>query len=319
VLTALNGPAFAAVIPTYQREATIVRAIESVLAQTHAPSEVIVVDDGSTDATRERVRQFGDSIRVVAQSQSGSAAARNLGVDQASADWIAFLDSDDRWERDHLERMTDAIVATSGRADFYFRDTEVAFETFDRGEPRLRVGSLWDLAGFGQADDVTLVQDGSSWVLLPLQPMMVQSSVVRRARYLEEGGMWPKLRLRHDTHLFFRLGLGRPICAVAGVGVTMTDDAADDRLTRGVTPLEPSYWEETVLMYDDLARRSDAGSAARRVCQERLATAHWRLARIAMGQRRPKAVLSPLFGTFRAKPLFIPRTLVRRVARYRSR
>ena len=302
-----------------RREATIVGAVESVLAQTSAPSEVIVVDDGSTDATLELLRQFSDSVTLVVQPQSGSAAARNHGVARASADWIAFLDSDDRWEPDHLERMTEAIVATKGQADLYFRDTQVAFYTYDSAERQVYVGSLWELGRFEPREDVTLVRDGTSWVLLPIQPMMVQSSVVRRARYLHEKGMWPRLRLREDTHLFFKLGLGSSICAVAGVGVTMTDDASDTRLTSGVTPSMRSYWENTVLMYDDLARRDDLGGAARGVFVERLAGAHWRLARIAMVQRSPRAALLPLLRSFRTKPLFVPRTIMHWLAHTRPR
>jgi glycosyltransferase involved in cell wall biosynthesis len=307
-------PSVAAVIPTYQREQTIARAIESVLAQSRPPSEVIVVDDGSTDRTGERLREFGDAIRVVVQTQSGSAAARNRGVEAASAEWIAFLDSDDRWEPDHLERIVDAIVATGGEADLYFDDTEVAFEMFDDGDGSLRDGSLWELAGFDAPDTAVMAPDASAWVLLPMQPMMLQSSVVRRARYLELGGMRPDLRLRHDTHLFFLLGLGRPACAVPGTGVRMTDDGGDDRLTRGVTPLSRPYWEESARLYGDLAgrwgRRSDCG----RVLGERLATAHWRLARIDLAERGARTAIGPLLASFRAKPLFIPRRVLGHVS-----
>ena len=136
--------------------------------------------------------------------------------------------------------------------------------------------------------------------------MMVQSSVVRRARYLEIGGMWPKLALRHDTHLFFKLGLGQSICAVAGIGVTMTDDAADDRLTRNVTPLSRAYWEETVNMYSDLRRASRSHNVARTVFDDRLATAHWRLVRLAIAERRPAAAGAPLAALVPIEPLFIP-------------
>jgi len=315
----LNDPAFAAVIPTYQREATVVRAIESVLAQTVAPSEVIVVDDGSTDGTSERLREFGDLVNIVVQPQSGSAAARNRGVTEASAEWIAFLDSDDRWEPDHLERITEALLATSAHADLYFRDTEAVFEILEMGESRLQVESLWEIAHFSPVNNITVAEDGSSWVLLPVQPMMVQSSVVRRARYLELDGMWPQLSVREDTHLFFKLGLGRPICAVAGVGARMSDDAGADRLTRSVTPASQTYWEQTVLLYDDVMRRTDPRSAPRRVFKERLASAHWRLARIAMARRSPRATLKPLLASFRAQPLFVPRTVVRRLLHPRPR
>jgi glycosyltransferase involved in cell wall biosynthesis len=298
---------FAAVIPTYQREATILRAVESVLAQTYPPSELIVVDDGSTDRTQERLHELGDLVRIIAQPQSGSAAARNRGVTEATSEWIAFLDSDDRWDTQHLERMAAAIGATGGGADLYFADTEVAFEMFDRDQTHVHIGSLWELSQIPFTDTATLVSDGSSWVLNPLQPMMIQSSVVRRSRYLHEGGMWPLLRLRHDTHLFFKLGLRGSVCAVAGLGAIMSDDATVDRLTRDVTPSSRQYWEETVLLYDDLARRSPRGGYARRVFDERLATAHWRLAKLALTDERDRrATIRSLVATFRVRPSYIP-------------
>lgn len=80
------------------------RAIESVLAQTYAAHEVLVVDDGSTDNTAEEVRKFGERIRYIYQENSGVAAARNNGVTEARGDWVAFLDADDEWLPSHLER-----------------------------------------------------------------------------------------------------------------------------------------------------------------------------------------------------------------------
>jgi glycosyltransferase involved in cell wall biosynthesis len=306
---------FAAVIPTYQREGTVSRAISSALAQTHPPAEVVVVDDGSTDSTAEVVRRFGPPVRLISQRQSGSAAARNRGVEEASSDWIAFLDSDDCWENDHLEQIAGAIDVTGGAAGLYFRDAEISFETFEGDDSPIQVGSLWKFAGFDPGGAVAFIDDASPWVVLPIQPMLVQSSVVRRSGYQAEGGMWPQLVLRHDTHLFFKLGLGSPVCAVAGVGVTMTDDASENRLTNTVTPVQRPYWDETVLLYDDILMRPGLDAASRAVLEERLADAHWRLARIAMAGRSPGAVFAPLLSAFRVRPSFIPRTVARRAAR----
>lgn len=299
---------FAAIIPTYQREALIRRAVESVLTQTTRPIEVIVVDDGSTDGTLAVLDSYRTDVRVVSQPQSGSAAARNRGVGEATAEWVAFLDSDDEWKPDHLDRIATAIAATDGAADLYFRDTAVALGRLGTSDTRGRSASLWSRAGF-DVDGAVLVGDGSSWVISATQPMTVSSSVVRRARYLEVGGMWPALRLRHDTHLFFKLGLGRPVCAVAGVGATLTADASDTSLTRDVTPLARPYWDETVLMYDDLLR-CVASPPIRRELRERLATAHWRLARIASAEHRPKGAFRALARTSRTKPSYVPRRVV---------
>ncbi|WAC59871.1 glycosyltransferase family 2 protein [Brevundimonas sp. SL130] len=99
------------VIPTFNRQDTIVDAIKTALDQTLAPIEVIVVDDCSTDATVERVRAYSDS-RVVLISQPknmGGGAARNAGILAAKGDWVALLDSDDLWRADKLELQSRAI------------------------------------------------------------------------------------------------------------------------------------------------------------------------------------------------------------------
>ncbi len=91
------GPLVSAVIPTYNYGRFVVEAVESALAQTYTPLEVIVVDDGSTDNTRERLAGYGDRIRYVYQPNQGLSAARNTGVREAGGEWVAFLDSDDVW------------------------------------------------------------------------------------------------------------------------------------------------------------------------------------------------------------------------------
>jgi glycosyltransferase involved in cell wall biosynthesis len=147
---------------------------------------------------------------------AGAATARNRGAAALTTDWMAFLDSDDYWATNHLERIADAIEQTEGHADLYFADTR---RTDDEGG-----ALLWDLAGFQVDSTFEMVEDAVDWVMLPRQPFMLQSSVIRRSRYLQVGGLWPALRSRHDTHLFFILGIGAPFCAVANVGVTMTSD-----------------------------------------------------------------------------------------------
>lgn len=85
------------VIPTYNREKTISRAIDSVLSQTYTDIEIIVVDDGSTDRTIHLLDQYSSKITVFKQDHRGANAARNLGIKNAKGKYIAFLDSDDEW------------------------------------------------------------------------------------------------------------------------------------------------------------------------------------------------------------------------------
>ncbi|HOQ05716.1 MAG TPA: glycosyltransferase family 2 protein [Anaerohalosphaeraceae bacterium] len=91
-----------AVIPAYNSEAFIRRAVESVLAQTLPPQEIIIVDDGSTDGTRQAVQSCGGIVRYIRQDNQGASAARNAGIRAASGEWIAFLDADDEWLPDRL-------------------------------------------------------------------------------------------------------------------------------------------------------------------------------------------------------------------------
>jgi hypothetical protein len=100
-----------AVIPVYNGAASIPRAIESVLAQTYPVAELIVVDDGSTDGTASAVRAFGPRVRYLYQPNSGVAAARNRGLWEATTEWVAFLDHDDRWLPEKLHCQVSALQA----------------------------------------------------------------------------------------------------------------------------------------------------------------------------------------------------------------
>ena len=95
------------IIPTYNREATLKRAVESVLNQTYTDFELIIVDDGSTDNTRQLVENIHDDriTYYYVKINSGAAAARNYGIERAEGEYIAFQDSDDYWHSDKLEKQ----------------------------------------------------------------------------------------------------------------------------------------------------------------------------------------------------------------------
>jgi glycosyltransferase involved in cell wall biosynthesis len=96
------------VIPLWNKENEIARALDSVKRQTLAPSEVIVVDDGSTDSGPDVVRRFNlDNLRLVSQKNTGEGGARNRGIREAKEELIAFLDADDTWEPGFLEAIAD--------------------------------------------------------------------------------------------------------------------------------------------------------------------------------------------------------------------
>ena len=99
------------VVPTFDRASVLSRALDSVIEQTRLPAEVIVVDDGSTDATAELVESRFPGVRLLRQENRGVSAARNRGIEASRGEWIALLDSDDEWRPRKLERQLSALEA----------------------------------------------------------------------------------------------------------------------------------------------------------------------------------------------------------------
>lgn len=104
-------PLVSTIIPAYNNEATIGAAVESVLAQDFRDQEIIVVNDGSTDATPQILRDYKDKITLVEQPNRGVSAARNAGVKAGSGKFLAFLDADDVWLAGRLARTVAALDA----------------------------------------------------------------------------------------------------------------------------------------------------------------------------------------------------------------
>jgi glycosyltransferase involved in cell wall biosynthesis len=185
-----GDPSVSVIIPTYRRAAFLRRAIESALSQTYAAVEVIVVEDGSHDA-RDVVSSFGGRVAYVWQENQGAAVARNTGVAAAHGSWIAFLDDDDFWVPEKLERQLELVreFPTIGFVHanyFWFRN--------GRGEPRpeQRVQSI-----------------PSGWVTqeLVLNRFSIGTSTVliRTDLFRRVGGFNPAYRVVQDYDLWVRL------------------------------------------------------------------------------------------------------------------
>lgn len=108
----LTSPSISVVIPAHNRARTIRYCLDSVLAQTVSPLEVIVVDDCSTDETVKTVNSYNNPIIkcIKLERNSGAQAARNRGIKEAKGDWIAFQDSDDEWRPNKLEKQVKALA-----------------------------------------------------------------------------------------------------------------------------------------------------------------------------------------------------------------
>jgi glycosyltransferase involved in cell wall biosynthesis len=148
-------PRVSAVITVFNQQSFIEATIESVLRQTYRCDEIIVVDDGSSDATAERVSAFGDAVILIRQKNSGVAEARNAGVRRASGDLIAFLDGDDIWAPGKIAAQVEAFksLPASGliAVDVWqFDERGTTWEgflkqtIFERSDERVRTGNWFD-------------------------------------------------------------------------------------------------------------------------------------------------------------------------------
>src|SRR5262249_39882767 len=124
---ATNKPFFSIIIPTYNRDKKLLRALQSLNRQSFLNFEVLVCDDGSTDKTRELVDQFKKEKRFrdlhyfFEQNWGGPARPRNIGLRHSSAEWICFLDSDDLWYPDKLER----VIPYCDKYDLIYHDFDL--------------------------------------------------------------------------------------------------------------------------------------------------------------------------------------------------
>lgn len=126
-------PKISVIIPTFNRSATIRYCLESVITQTYPVHEVIIVDDCSTDDTLNIVASFNnEKIKIVSlQHKGGAQVARNLGIEHATGDWIAFQDSDDKWRADKLEKQVKALEKAGFKENIVIHSDCQAFRTKD--------------------------------------------------------------------------------------------------------------------------------------------------------------------------------------------
>jgi glycosyltransferase involved in cell wall biosynthesis len=200
------------VIPTYNRAAKVQNAIESVLAQTLSGLEVIVVDDGSSDGTDQILRDtYRDRIHYCFQQNQGASVARNRGIEEARGEWIAFLDSDDLWEKDKLECQLKTLERFGPQCGACY--TDVRF--FNHPEPRtmfqLAEESYRHKGAAGVNTEVLrlLVRPGGAGMVVCLSSFLARTDAIRKT-----GGFDPKLLYSQDSEFLFRLAMLTDFCYV---------------------------------------------------------------------------------------------------------
>lgn len=191
--------AISVVIPTYNRASLLREAIGSALAQTRPPDEIVVVDDGSTDETPQVIASFAGRIRGFRQENGGEAAARNRGVAEARGPWIAFLDSDDLWEPEALERLAAAAAALPAAGLVAMRARALRLDG-------TRTGRIHGKKSRGPRFTTrSLLMGDAGGVLMPL---------VRRDLLLAAGGFDTALRSATDCDMWLRLSFSTTMIGI---------------------------------------------------------------------------------------------------------
>lgn len=180
------------VVPVYNGSKYIQKAIESVLSQTYKNYEIIVIDDGSTDDTRQKLHVYHEHIRYVFQQNRGSAAARNLGINLAKGELIAFLDSDDFWTMP--EKLEKQVACFQANPDLGGINT--GWRIVDGEGKHIKTVQPWH-----KAPNLDL----ETW--LKKKCVRTSAMVFRREWLLKVGGFDEELRQSHDVDLVLRLSL----------------------------------------------------------------------------------------------------------------
>jgi len=182
------------IIPTYNRAAFVVGAVESVMAQTLSDWELVVVDDGSTDGTEAILAPYSGRLRYIRSGHRGVSAARNLGVWETRGEWLAFLDSDDLWLPRKLERQMEAL---EGHPETPLCYTD---EIWVRKGRRVNPGKRH--------------KKYSGWIFercLPLCIISPSSVLIRREVFSELGGFDERLPACEDYDLWLRITSRYPV------------------------------------------------------------------------------------------------------------
>jgi glycosyltransferase involved in cell wall biosynthesis len=236
------------IIPTYNRRRLIAQAIESALEQTFPAQEIIVVDDGSTDGTAAFVRErFGPRVTVIEQPNGGVSAARARGVEVARGDWIAFLDSDDRWGVAALETYIAAIRQSPDDVVWVFGNLQIRND--DGVQTDHFTHFKLNVTGGPRVIDRPLD------VIFPLMFPMLQASALKRDAILAANGFSEQLRASEDLLLAVQIALrGRFMLIPDLVGHLnrQSDDrenSLDAKFNGG-----PEHYRARMLAYAELAR-----------------------------------------------------------------
>jgi len=217
-----SEPLVSVIIPTYNRTQQTIAAIESVLAQTYSNVEIIVVNDGSTDGTGDAIQRLVDqasnhsaSIRLFHQENQGPSVARNLGIEKAQGEYIAFLDSDDVWLPEKLERQVEAMDRFKDNCGACLTDTRLVTDSGADMTTFRMFGRQYEET-MGIVSDA-LISVARSFCGFWISTLLVRASVLKRVK-----GFDRNIQFCEDRDFVFNVSLVTPI-AYVNIPLVRTD------------------------------------------------------------------------------------------------
>lgn len=217
------------IIPTYNRADCIAKTIESVLTQTYKDYEVIVVDDGSTDNTKQVLEPYIDRsrIRYIYQENAGCASARNTGIRASRGQWTAFLDSDDRWHPEYLESQMKCLKHLSTKVSV----ANISPDYKGKND------------SVGRHNNLELRDDNFQFVSDPLEITLVhneltvtlQGMVIERKLIEQLGGFDERVFWASDRRFILRLATATPFAYLNQKLVILDRTPERERLTKDLS------------------------------------------------------------------------------------
>jgi glycosyltransferase involved in cell wall biosynthesis len=237
----IPDPLVSIVIPTYNRDLIVGRAIESALQQTYDSKEIIVVDDGSTDCTPEILARFGNRIRVIRTENLGPSAARNTGARAAKGRLVSFLDSDDTWLPRKIESQVHLLGQCGGRVSCCICNARYV-DAPKNAETSLQIAGV-------KPDQEVGIWENPCRILATRFVLFNQVVAVYRSAFESVGGFNEKLWLLEDYDLALRLALRGPWAIITEPLVLKYEGLGDSLTALAVKqPIRVLTAKEKILM-----------------------------------------------------------------------
>lgn len=272
-------PLVSAIVATYNRAHIVGKAIESILRQTYENVEIIIVDDGSTDDTLQKLAEFGKRITVISQKNAGPAAARNRGIKESAGEIVTFLDSDDLWLPAFIERHVNLLNSAGETVPCSLANSWLEFSDGQRL-------TSFDV-GLVRVPDAETIWVNAADVLATRFIMFTQMVAVRRWALERSGGFDENLWSLEDYDLALKLSFEGPWGLIREPLVVWRQGSSDSLSKKAYQ--DQIRLKQNMITVKERAlkrlRQSGQFSPTGKILDRELKYAHWDLRAAQMEQR----------------------------------